>query len=244
MNHSGLVAPPFRGCLYGTVADLPAYSWMSDCNTAPTGEIPVPAAAAVAAAEVVVVPSSSLADFIVGNTAVAKESTADAETSGAAAFDTGTPKAGAAFVNRYGIRCGSASGATTSQYLVDSVELSFRYRAAPVNASGNNTPAVLKVSLVNADTRPVVVVGTATLGNYTDPSGYSQQVRIQGKGLQASCDAGIGNNPRGRLMVSFAVVNNDRPVHIPLDDLAGGFQIKVGWVAAPPLELSIVSPTR
>ena len=35
----------------------------------------------------------------------------------------------------------------------------------------NNTPAVLNVSLINVDNRVVAVVGTETLGNYTDTSG-------------------------------------------------------------------------
>ena len=191
MNHTGLVAAPFRRCLYGTAANLPAYNWMSDCNTAPTTEITYSAAGAA-------VPSSSLSDFIVGGTTVTAGLAADASTTGTAAFTSGKPKSGATFVNRYDIGCGAATGGTSSEYLVDSVELSFRYRAAPVNASGNNTPAVLKVSLVNADNRPVAVVGTETLGNYSSPTGYSERVRVQGKALKASCDAGLGNNPRGR----------------------------------------------
>ena len=63
-------------------------------------------------------------------------------------------------------------------------------------------------------------------------AGYSEKVVVGQQGLKASCSAGLGNNPRGRLRLQFAVVNNDRPVTIPLDDLAGGFNIEVGWKAA------------
>ena len=51
-------------------------------------------------------------------------------------------------------------------------------------------------------------------------------------GLKASCSAGLGNNPRGRLRLQFAVTNHDRPLAIALDDLSGGFNIEVGWKAA------------
>jgi hypothetical protein len=141
---------------------------------------------------------------------------------------TGQPKAGASFINRYEIGCGQAEG--ESQF-VDSLHLAFRYRAAPMNASNNNTPAVLKVSLINADTRPVAVVAAAVpIGNFSELTGYSAPVHINATNLKAACDAGLGSNPRGRLLVQFSITNNDRPVIIPVDDLAGGFAMRVGWL--------------
>ena len=38
-DHTGLVAAPFRRCLYGETGSLPAWNWLSDCNPAPTSEI-------------------------------------------------------------------------------------------------------------------------------------------------------------------------------------------------------------
>ena len=58
----------------------------------------------------------------------------------------------------------------------------------------------------------------------------STTVRIHAGGLKAACDGGLGGNAHGRLVLQMAITNNDRPVTIPLDDLAGGFRIKVGWV--------------
>ena len=220
-NHSGLVAPPFRRCLYGEGAGLPGWSWNSDCNRFPTTEVgPVAAGAAR-------LPSAEVSDFLIGATKVVV-GVPDAGTSGRA-FSSGVRNGGASLLNRWEIGCGAAGSASE---VVDSVELSFRYRA-PLNASTNNTAAVLKVSLVNADTKPVaVVVAALPLGNYTSPAGFSAPVVVKVAGLKASCAAGIGANPRGRLLLQLAITNNDRPVTIPIDDLAGGFNIRVGWAAA------------
>ena len=217
MNHTGLVAPPFRRCIYGESAGLPAWNWLSDCNPSPAAEVAVAASGAT-------IPSSSTADFILGSTAVVSEKPDEA--SSGLALATGLPHAGAAFVSRYAISCGA------DEKLLDSVSLQFRYRAAPTNASTNNTAAVIKVTVTNTDNRPIAPVGTASLGNFSTPGGFSSPVVIKATGLKASCGAGLGSNPRGRLAVQFAVTNNDRPVTIPLDDKAGGFGIEVGWAAA------------
>lgn len=51
------------------------------------------------------------------------------------------------------------TGGNASNVLqVDSVDLSIRYRAAPQNMSLNVSAAVLKISLVNADNRPVSIL--------------------------------------------------------------------------------------
>lgn len=214
-DHAGLVAPPFRRCLYGATASLPAWNWLSDCNPAPTNGVAYSPGGAP-------VPTSSGGDFILGATQVV-HGVADDASSGAA-LSSGVPKGGAVFVARYGIDCGPAASK-----LLDSVQLTFRYRAAPVNASRNNTPAVIKIGISNGDNRPVATVATETIGNYTGAA-FSPPVRVGAKGLKASCGAGLGSNPRGRLFVTFQVTNNDRPVLIPVDDRAGGFDLRVGWV--------------
>ena len=257
-NHSGIVAPPFRRCLYGVAGGLPSSNWLSDCEVAPAGEIIAPAQAgshSSAAAMVATVPSSTPADFILGATSVLREQGRDSGSSGLA-LQTGLPKRGARWVSTYLISCdhqhqhpstsssppNPASGGATlkapnasAPLLVDSIALSFRYRAAPLNASTNNTAAVLKISLTNNDNRPVAVVAPAlSLGNFSssDGHGYSEKVVVSQAGLKASCSAGLGNNPRGRLRLQFAVTNNDRPVTISLDDLVGGFNVEVGWKPA------------
>jgi len=218
MNHTGLVAPPFSECIYGTVADLPPWNWLSDCNPTPISELTVSKTPAAIA-------SSSTADWILGATAVVSE-TADASSTGVA-LSTGKPKGSAVWVNRHAIGCGGPTE------VVDSIALTFRYRAAPLNASTNNTAAVMKINLVNVDNKPIGVVSPGLdLGNFSTPGSFSQPVVVHASGLKAVCSAGVGVNPRGRLLVQIVVTNNDRPVLIPLDDKAGGYNLQVGWAPA------------
>ena len=127
--------------------------------------------------------------------------------------------------------------------LLDSVSLSLRYAPAspppaPLNTSAE--PAALTVTVVNADNKPVATVAagialnaTAASASTSASSAFAPPLRIAAGGLAAPCSAGIGANPRGRLFIQLQVANNDLPVDIALDDLAGGFRLSVGWVAAP-----------
>ena len=212
-DHGGIVAPPFRRCLYGATAGLPSWNWRSDCNPAPLGEL-------CRSPNGAVVPSSSITDFVLGNTATTLGG-ADASSSGKWLV-SGKPKGAASFVSRRQIACNGGD-------VVDSVELNFRYRAS--NVSGSNKPDVMTVVLVNADTKPVATVGDGiTHGNHSAPDGFSPPVHVSGSNLKAACDGGIGANPRGRLFIQLAIINNDCPVIIPLDDKVGGFDIRVRWV--------------
>ena len=97
-------------------------------------------------------------------------------------------------------------------------------------------PVVLptaKVTLVNADNRPAAtVVAAMPLGNYSEAAGYSAPVAVSAAGLRASCAAGIGAQPRPRLFLQLQPTNNDRPVLLAVDDMAGGFNASVGFGAA------------
>ena len=204
MNHSGLVAPPFRECLYGTVADLPPWNWLSDCHPTPASELAVSKTPAT-------IGSSSTVDWILGATAVVTEA-ADASTTGIA-LSTGKPKGSAVWVNRNTIGCGG------STMVVDSIAMTFRYRAAPPSASTNNTAALMKINLINSDNKPIGVVSAGLeLGNFSTPGAFSQPVVVNASGLKAICSgfAKGSVNPRGRLLVQIVVTNNDRPVIIPL----------------------------
>lgn len=231
-NHSGIVAQPFRHCLYGVVGALPSSNWLSDCEVAPITEIVAPTETGTAT-----VPSTTRADFIFGTTTVLLGQHSDSSSSGVA-LQSGVPKGAASWASTYLISCDhpDVDGAPKARRLVvDSVAMSFRYRAAPLNSSTNNTGAVLKISLTNNDNHPVATVASVSLGNFSgdaNGSGYSEKVVVSQAGLKARCSSGLGNNPHGRLRLQFAVTNNDRPVTIPLDDLAGGFNVKLGWSAA------------
>jgi hypothetical protein len=149
---------------------------------------------------------------------------ADGSTTGLS-LSTGIAKGSAVWVNRHAIGCGGQ--------VVDSIALAFRYRAVPLNVSTNNTAAVMKISLINADNEPVAVVSPSLqLGNFSTPGVFSQPVLVNTSGLKAICSAGVGANPRGRLFVQILVTNNDRPIVVPFDDKAGGYNMQVGWAAA------------
>ena len=58
-NRSALAAAPFRRCLYGATADLPAWSYYSDCSPLPTGRV-----AFVPPGHVAAVPTAQISDFV------------------------------------------------------------------------------------------------------------------------------------------------------------------------------------
>jgi hypothetical protein len=169
--------------------------------------------------------SSSDADWILGSTAVVMAA-ADGSTTGLS-LSTGIAKGSAVWVNRHAIGCGGTQ-------VVDSIALTFRCRAVLLNASTNNTAAVMKISLVNADNKPPVAVVSPSLqlGNFSTPGAFSQPVLVNTSGLKAICSAGVGANPRGRFFVQIQVTNNDRPIVVPFDDKAGEYNMQVGWAAA------------
>ena len=126
--------------------------------------------------------SLSQADFILGATGVLREQGRDSGSSGAA-LHTGAPKQSASWVSTYLISCDRPAAARTGDnasgpLLVDSVSLSFRYRAAPLNASTNNTAAVLKIVLTNNDNRPIATVVPASASR-TKPVGPGPSPHFQ-----------------------------------------------------------------
>eukprot|EP00966_Prymnesium_polylepis_P329185 7384930-Prymnesium_polylepis.1 len=222
-NRSAIAAPPFRRCFFGTFAALPGWSWLSECNPSPDTTWMQPSAPQHEAA----LPTSAPTDFILMGATLARGQLSDVATSGMFAISTGAPKAGASITVRYPLLCPSG-------LVVDSVSLSIRY--APLALpSGNFTPATLQVLLANADNRPVVTVATAVeLGAKGRGTAYVAPVRVDATGLKAACDAGVGAEPRGQLLLQLVVTNNDRPVAIPIDDRAGGFNVSVGWASSSP----------
>ena len=121
--------------------------------------------------------------------------------------------------------------------LQDSVSLSLSLRyAAMATSNATVTPATLTVNVANGDnTVGKALVTALPIGNFSAAAGgakFSQRVNGSASGLKLDSSKGIGANPRGRLFVVIQVVNNDRPVKIPLDDLGGGFRLSVGWVKA------------
>lgn len=266
-DHAGLPAPPFRHCLYGDNG-LPAWDWLSDCNPTAVTDVQPPVPASAHADEDVQPPpmpastpggslpalsappsakltralaSSDTSSLLLGQTRIV-DVPPDAFTSGQA-LQTGVPKKGASWFMRQVIACRGG------EWLVDSVELSLRYRAAPPSTTAASAaeqaaaaaaaareaaaPATLTITLFNSDSKRVATVADKVpLGNYSAPTGFSAPVQVSATHLNAACDAGLGGTAHGRLRLQMAIDNHDRPLTVPLDDLHGGFRIRVGWVRA------------
>ena len=220
LDHAGLPAPPFRHCLFGDDG-LGAWNWLSDCNPTAVTDVQPPASGEAAST----LASSDMSSLLLGQTRIIRVAP-DASTSGNA-LQTGKPQKGASWFSRQAIACANGD------WIVDSLELRLRYRATPPNVSAADAPATLTLTLFNGDVKRVATVGKPIpLGNYSKETGFSQPLHVRATALKAACDAGLGSNAHGRLRLQMAIVNNDRPVTIPLDDLDGGFRIKVGWVRA------------
>ena len=166
--------------------------------------------------------------MLLGGAAVREGNASGPATSGRV-ITTGPQKGTAAVVVRRLLVCPPG-------YLLDGVSLSIRYApsdAAPLPA--NYTPATAAVSINNIDTRPMATLGApvpldAAFTAQPASGRYSAPLLLAGRGLRVACDAALGIEPRGGLRVHLTIVNNDRPVAIPLDDLAGGFNLTVDWV--------------
>eukprot|EP01047_Picozoa_sp_COSAG01_P047540 COSAG01_NODE_4552_length_4929_cov_144.720083_2_plen_531_part_00 len=105
-NHTGIAAPPFRRCLWGTVAGLPPWNWLSDCNLSPQSQLEPN----TMYGDAMVVPSASLQDFIVSSMHVVTV-TPDGRSSGTALRSAlNNDQGGATFTSRYAIGCRGVHG--------------------------------------------------------------------------------------------------------------------------------------
>jgi hypothetical protein len=105
-NHTGIAAPPFRRCLWGTVAGLPPWNWLSDCNLSPQSQLEPN----TMYGDAMVVPSASLQDFIVSSMHVVTV-TPDGRSSGTALRSAlNNDQGGATFTSRYAIGCRGVYG--------------------------------------------------------------------------------------------------------------------------------------
>lgn len=166
----------------------------------------------------VTVPSSSEADFTLWGGASITTDHADAATSGGSSIRSGGP--GQTSVVEIG------TGLVGNGHRLSAVSLQFRYTAGYTPALGQTKLApVVSVLLLDLKSRAVVatLLTTPPLGEYSwdNFKGHSPPIEVKAKGLE------VPNN--ATLVLAFKIVNNDRNLQIPVDDLASGFAIKVAW---------------
>ena len=170
------------------------------------------------------VPSSSAGDFDALDGASVGRGPADAKSSGAANLRTGGPGQVSTIL--------IGTGLVGSGHTIDSLSMSFRYSAG---YTGPGKPATVSVVLLDSNFQMLKTIYTSKpLGNYSYDhfTGYSPPIQVHATGIGLSNDAMV--------VLALKVTNNQRNLQIPVDDLASGFNIRVGWAAAT---ASVNAPT-
>ena len=155
---------------------------------------------------------------------------ADFEYSGGAAGATGPKDARCSGGNIRTGNPGSTSRVSLNHpllapgYTVDSLSLSFRYAAGYTGAPTKKAP-VVSVLLTDSSGATLAKIFTSDpLGNYSFDSfkGYSRPI-------VAASSAPLGVSNEGLVFVTLEIVNNQRNLQLPVDDLAGGLNATVTW---------------
>ena len=107
--------------------------------------------------------------------------------------------------------------------------MSFRYIAGYTPAKGDPPKQAPIATLLLADASGQVVKTLWTsppLGNYSYDvfSGFSPPINVSATSLGVTGD--------GPLYLTLSVENRDRNLQIPLDDLANGWDVTLGWAKA------------
>ena len=167
------------------------------------------------------VPSDSPGDFELYNGASitpAGKGRADNETSGSASIRTGGPGQTSLI--------GIGTGLLAPGYVIDQVDLSFRYLAGYTPAKGSTKKAATaRVVLMERDSKKVLkaLLTTPPLGEYSWDvfKGYGPRIEVHAKGVNVPNDVPV--------TIALQVTNNQRNLQIPVDDLGGGFGVEVKW---------------
>merc|ERR1712194_97772 len=124
------------------------------------------------------------------------------------------------------IKVATPAGIVGNGHRIDSISMSFRYVAGytPKDPSLLRSPTV-RLLVLDQVTQEVLkqLPSTEPLGNYSFDHfvGYSNPISM------VSSDLDIPND--SPVEIALQVTNNQRDLHIPLDDLADGFNLKVTW---------------
>jgi len=178
----------------------------------------------------VTIPSNGAGDFSLADGASITSGAGhiDSRTSGAASIRTGGP--GQTSLIQIG------TGLLAPGHAIDSVSLSFRYLAG--YTIPNKQASVVEIVLVTRDTATVraTLFTSPPLGNYSWDrfTGFGPPIAVHATGLNVPNDE--------VLVLALRVVNHERNLQIPVDDLADGFGVKVTW-AASAVEASALTPS-
>lgn len=180
----------------------------------------------------VVLPSTSPADFGLSGGASVTRGRADSLTSGHASIRTGGPGQ----VSRIQLGAGFVGGG----HRLDRVQMQLRVSAGYTPPPGHLKMApTLRVLLIDAASSKEVreLAKTGPLGNYSWDhfTGYSPPIEVDVRGLDQENEAALA------LVVE--VTNNARNLQLPLDDLADGWKVQLGWVQPEPAAASVDEST-
>jgi len=118
------------------------------------------------------------------------------------------------------------SGVIGKGHLIDNVSVSFRYACGWEPKEGEVKKAsTVRVLLVDADGKELkTLLTTQPLGDYSAGTftQYSPPISVNATGLQLANDELV--------FVALEVTNNEQNLHIPIDDLASGFNVNVEWI--------------
>ena len=123
-------------------------------------------------------------------------------------------------------------------HVIDTVSLSFRYSAGYTPPTGATKAApVVRVVLIDRDTQVVIktILTTPPLGAFSWDhfTGYSPYIPLHVTGLNVPNDSPVA--------IALQVTNHERNLQIPIDDLAAGFNVTVGWAAAAATDAAVAA---
>ena len=205
-SHTAIAASPFQWCAYGTVDGQP--DWSASCAVHNRIDIYYPASQ---------VPSTAKMDFtFAGGAGFAPLAREDAMCSGTN-MRSGNP-GGIGYIS-------SKHALVGSGHKIDRITMAFRYIAGYTPAKGAHKNASV-VTVLLTDAKGAVLktlMTTPPLGNYSYDvfTGFSPPIEVD--------KSGIGLKHDGKVYLTLKVVNNERNLQIPMDDLAGGWNVTVGW---------------
>ena len=121
------------------------------------------------------------------------------------------------------------TGLRAPGHLIDSVQMSFRYLAGYTPPPGKTAAAAtVQIVLIDRASKRVLktLLSTPPLGDYSWDvfKGFSPPIALH------ATSVGVPNDEIVDL--ALQITNNKRNLQIPVDDLAGGFNVNVTWVAA------------
>lgn len=184
------------------------------------------------------VPTRSAGDFFTSNGAGISGGHGDAATSGASNIRTGGP--GETSVIEMGTGIVGVAGAME----LDSLSMSFRYTAGYYTTDPSKKASVVSVEILDMKTKAVLKTlwTSQPLGNYSWDhfTTESPPIKVEVKSGIALPLAASG----APVVIAMRCRNNDRNLQIPIDDLAKGFDLQLGFTKGTNERSDIIVPSQ